>query len=84
MYTIYGYADWLNKYTGLFFVAAQDMIENKYSHGYKRNMEHLKGDKVMLPADEKGAPNFVYMEQHKNMIVREYQQYLAYLDKKQQ
>ena len=33
---LYGYADWLNVFTGLFFVAAQDKIEHKYSHGYKR------------------------------------------------
>ena len=48
---IYGYADWLNLYTGLFFVAAQDMIEEKYSHGYKRNRQYLRGDKVMLYKD---------------------------------
>lgn len=81
---IYGYADWLNKYTGLFFVAAQDMIENKYSHGYKRNMEHLKGDKIMLPVNDRNEPDYAYMEQYaKNMMYRKYQQYLAYLDKKQ-
>lgn len=79
---IYGYADWLNKYTGLFFVAAQDMIENKYSHGYKRNMEHLKGDKIMLPVNDKNEPDYAYMEQYaKNMMYRKYQQYLTYLDK---
>ena len=77
---IYGYADWLNKYTGLFFVTAQDMIEAKYSHGYKRNKEHLKGDKVMLPVDTMGVPDYEYMEQYtKNMMIRKYQQYLIYL-----
>ncbi|WP_314707137.1 restriction endonuclease subunit S [Rothia mucilaginosa] len=58
---IYGYADWLNRENGLFFVAAQDMIEDKYSHGYKRNLQHLRGDKVMLPVDDKGNPDFAYM-----------------------
>ena len=58
---IYGYADWLNRENGLFFVAAQDMIENKYSHGYKRNLQHLRGDKVMLPVDDEGKPDYAYM-----------------------
>lgn len=80
---IYGYANWLNKYTGLFFVAAQDMIEDKYSHGHKRNKQHLKGDKVMLPISESGKPDFDYMEQYiKNMMLKKYKQYLAFLDKK--
>lgn len=58
---IYGYADWLNRENGLFFVAAQDMIEDKYSHGFKRNLQHLRGDKVMLPVDDKGKPDYAYM-----------------------
>ncbi len=77
---IYGYADWLNEYTGLFFVAAQDLIENKYSHGYKRNMLHLSADKVMLPERPGGNPDYEYMEQYvKNLMIRKYRQYLEYL-----
>lgn len=77
---LYGYADWLNKFTGLFFVVAQDKIEHKYSHGYKRNKEHLAGDKVMLPVTDSGEPDYKYMEQYsKNMMLRKYQQYLTFL-----
>lgn len=61
---IYGYANWLNLDTGLFFVAAQDMIETKYSHGYKRNQQHLRGDRVMLPATDSGEPDYDYMAQY--------------------
>lgn len=76
---LYGYADWLNKFTGLFFVVAQDMIEHKYSHGYKRNKEHLAGDKVMLPVTDSSEPDYEYMEQYaKNMMLRKYQQYLTF------
>lgn len=78
---IYGYAKWLNQYTGLFFVVAQDMIERKYSHGYKRNAHHLRGDRVMLPVDENGYPDYAFMEQYGKMLVaRKYQQYLNHLD----
>lgn len=79
---LYGYADWLNKYTGLFFIVAQDMIEKKYSHGYKRNKEHLAGDKIMLPITDSGEPDYAYMEQYaKNMMLRKYRQYLAFLER---
>lgn len=81
---IYGYANWLNKFTGLFFVAAQDMIEQKYSHGYKRNKPHLEADRVMLPINDNGVPDFDYMEQYaKNMMLKKYQQYLAFLNLKE-
>jgi hypothetical protein len=77
---IYGYAKWLNRYTGLFFVAAQDMIENKYSHGYKRNAQHLKGDRVMLPVTDEGVPDFQFMEDYtKELIERKKSQYKAFL-----
>lgn len=79
---LYGYADWLNRFTGIFFVTAQDMIEHKYSHGYKRNKEHLAGDKVMLPIDDSGEPDYAYMEQYaKNMMLRKYQQYLEFINR---
>lgn len=79
---LYGYADWLNKFTGLFFVTAQDMIENKYSHGYKRNKDHLASDKVMLPVNASGAPDYEYMEQYaKNLMIQKYQKYLAHIQR---
>lgn len=77
---IYGYADWLNEYTGLFFVAAQDLIEKKYSHGYKRNQQHLRGDRVMLPVTETGEPDYEFMEEFgRKMMTNKYSQYLAFL-----
>lgn len=59
---MYGYADWLNEYTGRFFVVAQDMIKAKYSHGHKRSAERLKSDKVMLPVDVEGNPDWEFMD----------------------
>ena len=77
---IYGYAKWLNLYTGLFFVAAQDMIEHKYSHGYKRNAQHLKGDRVMLPVTDDGQPDYDFMELFgRKMMSNKYRQYLSFL-----
>ena len=77
---LYGYADWINEYTGLFFVACQDKIKNKYSHGYKRNREHLQADRIMLPTTNEGKPDWDYMEQYaKNLMLKKYQQYLEFL-----
>ena len=79
---IYGYAEWINEYTGLFFVAAQDLIKNKYSHGYKRNDGHLKGDKVMLPVNSSGEPDYNYMEKYsKNLMRKKIQSYIDYASK---
>ena len=77
---IYGYATWLNSYTGLFFVAAQDMIEHKYSHGYKRNAQHLKGDRVMLPVTDAGEPDYQFMEDYMRELMDEKKrQYRGYV-----
>lgn len=78
---IYGYADWLNPYTGLFFVGSQDLIRPKYGHGYKRNARHLRVDKVMLPAMSDGTPDYKYMEQYvKNKMIQKYNNYLQYIN----
>lgn len=61
---MYGYADWLNESTGRFFLVAQDMIKAKYSHGHKRSAMRLVNDRVMLPVDKKGNPDWKYMEQY--------------------
>lgn len=79
---IFGYAPWLNPYTGIFFVVAQDMIEHKYSHGYKRNTQHLKGDRVMLPVTDTGEPDYQFMEDYiRELMERKYKQYQDYAKK---
>ncbi|WP_455676429.1 hypothetical protein [Pseudoscardovia suis] len=40
--------------------------------------------KLMLPITDSGEPDYEYMEQYsKNMMLRKYQQYLAFLDRKE-
>ena len=80
---IFGYADWLNPYTGLFFVAAQDMIEHKYSHGYKRNAQHLRGDRVMLPVTDDDKPDYQFMEDYiRELMATKRKQYRKYAEKR--
>ena len=75
----FAYADWLNKFTGLFVVASQDLIRSKYSFGYKRNNERLKKDNILLPIDSAGKPDYSYMENFiKNLMRQKYTEYLEF------
>lgn len=77
---ICGYNEHLNKYTGLFMSACSDMNQSKYSHGYSRNMERLKKDKIMLPVNEAGEPDYEYMERYiKQLETNKMIDYLAYI-----
>lgn len=78
---IYGYASWVNEYTGLFFVSAQDLIKNKYNHGYKRNQQHLRSDRIMLPVNDNNEPDYQFMEEcGRKMMAKKYLQYLEFLN----
>lgn len=75
----FAYADWLNNYNGLFVVASQDLIRSKYSFGYKRNNERLKKDKILLPIDSSGNPDYDYMEKYiKKLMLSKYSEYLEF------
>ena len=75
----FAYADWLNKYNGLFVVASQDLIRSKYSFGYKRNNERLKKDKILLPVNSAGNPDYAYVESYiKKLMHRKYSEYLEF------
>lgn len=77
---IFAYANWLNKYNGLFITTCSDMSEEKYSHGYKWTKERLVKSGIMLPVNEKGSPDYEFMEQHgKRLMLQKYQQYLNYI-----
>ena len=57
------------------------MIEYKYSHGYKRNVQHLKGDRVMLPVADDGQPDYQFMENYIRELMaakkKRYRQYVV-------
>lgn len=77
---IFAYANWLNKYNGLFITTCSDMSEEKYSHGYKWTKERLVKSGIMLPVNEKGCPDYEFMEQYgKQIMLQKYQQYLNYI-----
>ncbi|MBR7025108.1 MAG: N-6 DNA methylase [Selenomonadaceae bacterium] len=76
-----GYANFLNEFVGLFITTVADKVRGKYNFNYKRSDTRLKSERLMLPVNEAGAPDFEYMEAYvKNLMAKKYRKYLEYLD----
>lgn len=54
----------INRYTGTFITTIADKVRGKYNFGYKRNEKNLKREKLMLPVDSLGDPNWQFMEDY--------------------
>lgn len=57
-----GYSKTLNREIGLFITTIADRIRGKYNFGYKRSDTRLKKEKLKLPIDKSGQPDYEYME----------------------
>lgn len=57
-----GYNENLNKYNGLFISTVADRIRGKYNFGYKRNQHRLNKEKLCLPVNSEGQPDWQFME----------------------
>ena len=67
-----GYAPFLNPYTGIFITTIADKVRGKYSYNYKRSEERLKREMLQLPVDDKGNPDWPFMEEY----IRERERFL--------
>ena len=75
-----GYADFLNEYVGLFIMTVADKVRGKYNFNYKRSDTRLRGERLMLPVTDSGAPDFNYMEAYiKKIFAEKYRKYLEYI-----
>lgn len=75
------YADNLSLYSGQFIAK---MIAHtcacKYTYGHMGNKESIKREKIMLPVDENGNPDYNYMEKYsKNLLREKIQNYIGYV-----
>lgn len=52
----------LNKYIGLFLSTSLEELKRKYSYGRPLGTARLKKEKIWLPIDNKGKPNYEWME----------------------
>ena len=72
-----------NKFVFLFLVAVFAKQRSKFSYGYKFNEQRMLKQKLMLPIDETGNPDYAYMEQYaKNEMIQKYNQYLNYINQR--
>jgi len=77
-----GYNDKLNQYNGLFITTIADKVRGKYNFGYKRSGRRLDKEKLVLPINDQGNPDYEYMENYmKKMEYNQIQKYLKFKDK---
>lgn len=69
-----------NKFVLLFCKVAILQQKMKYTYDYKFNGHRMKRQKILLPTDEQGSPDYAYMEQYgKWMMVQMCQCYFDYI-----
>lgn len=63
----------------LFFSSIIKKQKEKYRYAYKFNTERMKKQYIMLPVDDKGNPDYEYMEYYtQNKMFAKYNDYLQY------
>lgn len=71
------------KYVLLFLKIAIQQQKSKFGYLYKFNAERMARQKIMLPINNEGSPDYKYMEQYsKNMMLKKYKKYLKYMNEK--
>lgn len=74
-----------NAFILLFFKVIILQQKSKFGYLYKFNAERMAKQRLLVPINDKGEPDYEYMEQYaKNMMLKKYKQYLAFLDAKEQ
>lgn len=54
-------------------------LGEKYNFNREINDKRISRERVMLPVDEKGEPDFGYLERYaKNLMIRKYRQYMEF------
>lgn len=73
-----------NAFVLLFMKVAILQQKSKFGYLYKFNAERMANTRIMLPVNDGGEPDYEYMEQYaKNMMLKKYKQYLAFLETKE-
>lgn len=69
-----------NKYILLFFKTVILQQKVKYTYGYKFNGQRMERQKILLPINERGDPDYEFMRQYgEQIMLKKYQQYLNYI-----
>lgn len=71
----------INKYSGLFISRMIRQTCSKYSYGKMGSQESIKRERIMLPVDESGNPDYAFMEQYikerEQQIIQNYIDYIG-------
>ena len=74
-------SDKLNKYSYLFIATIVQRLEEKYSFNREINDVRINKEKIVLPVDESGNPDYAFMEQYikerEKQIVQNYIDYIG-------
>lgn len=69
-----------NKYVAMFLARSITAQKDKYGYGLKMGTARLRRQKIMLPVDEKGQPNYMFMEEYMKAVEKRLlTQYKTYL-----
>ena len=66
-----GYSSVLNRWNGLFLVTAINNGADRYNYGYIRNEKRLFNEKILLPVNSDGLPDWRFMEDFMKQIERD-------------
>ncbi len=70
----------LNKYSYIFIATMIERLQEKYSFNREINDIRINKEKVLLPVDEQGRPDYIFMEQYvKERERRITQNYIDYI-----
>ena len=73
-------SDKLNKYSYLFIATIVQRLEEKYSFNREINDVRINKEKIVLPVDESGNPDYAFMEQYiKEREQQIIQNYIGYI-----
>lgn len=71
-----------NKWTNLFLATAMRQQKSNYGYGYKLGTGRLIVQRVMLPSDESGKPNWTFMENYmKSRYIKKIRLSINHLEK---
>lgn len=73
----------LDKYCSLFIVNQIKAQKDKYNYGYKMGTNRIKRQKILLPINDEGEPDYNYMRQYLiNTEISMLKKYLSYINDK--
>lgn len=68
--------DKFNKFIYLFIATITNRLTEKYNFNREINDKRIKREKIMLPINKNGKPDYEYMEQYiKNLMILKYESY---------